>query len=152
MFWFYVLFLIASGIAMLVLASLKSGQTTSRRVWNALFGAGFTIYGLYLLLFFRGGHYVLFFYAFILPIVMISQFFRNRSAIRANQRMYPFQGQPPVYGQPPAYGQPPPYGQPPAYGQPPPYGQPEGYGPPPGYSPPPDYGQLGGGQPQDPMQ
>jgi hypothetical protein len=47
-FYIYVLFLILSGIAMLVLASVKTGQTTTRRAWNAVFGAGFTVYGLYL--------------------------------------------------------------------------------------------------------
>ena len=40
---------------MLLIAGVKSGQATTRRVWNAVFGAGFTIYGLYLLLFFPGG-------------------------------------------------------------------------------------------------
>ena len=83
MFYIYVLFLVLSGIAMLVMASVKTGQTASRRAWNAVFGAGFTIYGLYLLLFFQSGHYLIFFYAFILPILMIVRFFRDRSAFRA---------------------------------------------------------------------
>jgi|GEM_PF-862421 len=111
-FQLYVLFLILGGIAMLVIASVKSGQPTTRRVWNAVFGAGFTIYGLYLLLFFPGGHYLIFFYAFILPILMITRFFRDRSAFRARQQTTAFQGPPPGNGQPPGYGQP-------AGGQPP---------------------------------
>jgi hypothetical protein len=153
----YVLFLILSGIAMLIIAGVRTGQTRARRLWNGIFGAGFLGYGLYLLLFFHGGHYFIFFYAFILPILMIVQFFRDRGLVRARQQAGTF-GR---YGQQSGYGQPPPpgYGQP-GYGQPPPpgYGQP-GYGqpPPPGYGqpgygqpPPAGYGQPSGEQPQDP--
>jgi hypothetical protein len=82
-FYIYVLLLILSGIAMLVMASVKTGQTTTRRAWNAVFGAGFTVYGLYLLLFFHSGHYLIFFYVFILPIVMIVRFVWDRSAFQA---------------------------------------------------------------------
>jgi hypothetical protein len=57
-----------------------------------------TGYGLYLLLFFRGGHYILFVYVFILPILMIVRFFRDRSAVRARQQAGIFQGPPPGYG------------------------------------------------------
>jgi hypothetical protein len=116
-FYFYVLFLILSGIALLVIAGVRSGQRKVRRIWNAVFGAAFTGYGLYLLLFFRGGHYFLFFYAFILPILLIVQFFRDRSAVRARQQAGAFPGSPLGYGQPPGYGPPPGYGQ--GYGQPP---------------------------------
>jgi hypothetical protein len=99
-FYIYVLFLVLSGIAMLVMASVKTGQTTSRRAWNAVFGAGFTIYGLYLLLYFQSGHYLIFFYAFVLPILMIVRFFRDRSAFRARQEATAFEGPHPGYGQP----------------------------------------------------
>ena len=102
MFNVYVLFLILGGIAMLVMAGVKSGQTRGRRVWNAVFGAGFMVYGLYLLLFFRSGHYVLFYYVFLLPILMIVRFFRDR----ARQGAAVAQGQPTGYGQPTSYGQP----------------------------------------------
>ena len=98
-FHIYVLFLILGGIAMLVMASVKTGQTTTRRVWNAVFGAGFTVYGLYLLLFFHSGHYLIFYYVFILPILMIVRFFRDRSAFRARQEATAFQGPHPGYGQ-----------------------------------------------------
>jgi hypothetical protein len=140
-FNFYVFFLIFSGVAMLVIACVKSGQRKTRRIWNAIFGAGFTIYGLYLLLFFRGGHYFLFFYAFIVPILMIVQFFRDRSAARGRLQATGFQGSPSGF----SYGQPPGYGQPGGYGQPPSYGQPTGYGQP-------GYGQPSGGQAQGPGQ
>jgi hypothetical protein len=106
-FVIYVLFLIGSGIAMLVMASVQSGQTAGRKVWYAVFGAGFALYGLYLLLFFRGGHYLVFFYAFILPVLMTVRFFRDRSAFRAKQQAAAVQGPPPGYAQPPGFAQPP---------------------------------------------
>ena len=115
----YVLLLILSGIAMLVIAGVNSGQNKTRRIWSAVLGAAFTGYGIYLLLFFQGGHFVVFFYAFILPILMIVRFFRDRSAFRARQQAGAFQGPPAGYGQPSGYGQPPGYGQPSGYGQPP---------------------------------
>jgi hypothetical protein len=149
----YVLFLILSGIAMLVIAGVRSRQTAVRRAWNAVFGAGFLGYGLYLLLFFHGGHYFIFFYAFVLPIVMIAQFFRDRGVMRARQQAGFFQGATPGYGQPSGYGQPAGYGQPPNYdGQPPSFGQPPGYGQPPNYGQSPTFGQPSGEQPQDPAQ
>jgi hypothetical protein len=127
MFDIYVLFLILSGVAMLVMAFVKVGRARARRIWSGILGAAFTVYGLYLLLFFQGGHYILFYYAFILPILMIVQFFRDRSAYKAGQesqapRMpYPGYGLP-QYGQP-GYGQQPAqpgYGQQASdYGQPP---------------------------------
>lgn len=102
LFHLYVLFLILSGAAMLVLASVRTGQRPSRRIRSAIFGAGFTGYGLYLLLFFHGGHYFIFFYVFIVPILMIVQFFRDRSAYQARQQPAGFQPPPASgYGQPP---------------------------------------------------
>jgi hypothetical protein len=97
-FHIYVPFLILSGIAMLVMASVKTGQTMTRRTWNAVFGAGFTVYGLYLLLLFHGGHYLIFYYAFILPILMVVRFSRDRSAFRARQEATAFNGPRPGYG------------------------------------------------------
>jgi hypothetical protein len=134
----YVVLLILSGIAMLIIAGVTTRQATGRRVWNAIFGAGFLGYGLYLQLAFHGGRYFVFPYAFILPILMIAQYFRDRGAVRA-RRPLPFQTPQAGYGQPPGYGygQPPPpgygYGQPPppGYGQPPPPPRPSGYGEPP---------------------
>src|SRR5215469_18246916 len=93
LFNLYVFFLIASGVVMLVMGSLRAPYARRSRVANFAFGAGFTIYGLYLLLFFQGGHYVLFLYAFLVPIVMIIQFFRGRSASRTRQGGTAFQGQ-----------------------------------------------------------
>ena len=124
-FHIYEVFLIVSGIAMLVMAGIGSRRGATLRIWNGILGAAFTIYGLYLLLFFKGGHYFFFFYVFILPILMVVRFFRDRSRLGAAPRGY---GQPQGYGQPPGYDQPPGYGQAPGYGQPPSYGQPPTYG------------------------
>jgi hypothetical protein len=70
---------------MLGMSGVRRGQVTARRIWNAVLGTAFLIYGLYLLLFFQGGHYVLFYYVFILPVLMGVRFFRDRSAYRATQ-------------------------------------------------------------------
>jgi hypothetical protein len=148
MFYAYVFILIASGVLMLVMGILRAPYARRSRVLNLIMGAGFSIYGLYLLLFFQGGHYILFFYAFVLPVLMTVRFFRARSAYRAAQSMTP--GAPAGYGQPPAgYGQPGGYGQPPTgYSQPPGgYGHPGGYG-----QPPTGYGQPGGYGQQPPFQ
>ena len=83
--WFhvYVLFLIASGALLLGLASARAPYARRRRTVNAIVGAGFLGYGLYLLIFFRSGHYVLFFYVFVLPVLLAVRFLRDRSAYRA---------------------------------------------------------------------
>ena len=137
MFYAYVFFLIASGVLMLVMGILRAPYARRSRVVNLIIGGGFAIYGLYLLLFFQGGHYILFFYAFVLPILMTVRFFRARSAYQAAQSMSPADtaslrsatGSPGriraapglAYGQPGGYGQPPVgYGQPGGYGQQPP--------------------------------
>jgi hypothetical protein len=134
----YVLLLIVSGAAMLGMSGVRRGQVTARRIWNAVLGTVFLLYGLYLLLFFQGGHYVVFFYVFILPILMGIQFFRGRSAYRAKQQGTAVQAPPPSNGPQPGYGSQPNYGQP-GYGPQPGYGQP-GYGSQPGYGQP-SYGQ-----------
>jgi hypothetical protein len=144
-FYVYVLFLIASGVAMLVMAGVKNGLAAARKVWYFVLGGGFTVYGLYLLLFFRHGHYLFFYYAFILPVVMAVQFFRDRSANQARRQKSAFQAAP-GYGQPQAGGQQPGYAQPQGYGQPG-YAQPQGYGQPQGYAQPQGFDQPGYGQP-----
>jgi hypothetical protein len=105
----YVLFLILSGAAMLALATIRTGQVSARRVWNGILGVAFLGYGLYLLLFFQGGHYLLFYYVFILPVLMIVRFFRDRAAYRANKQA--FGAQPFIAAQPgaqePGFAQPP---------------------------------------------
>ena len=81
----YIFFLIASGVAMLGMGSLRLPYARRSRVVNFVMGAAFVIYGLYLLLFFSSGHVFIFFYAFILPIMMAVRFFRERTAYRSRR-------------------------------------------------------------------
>lgn len=67
----YVVLLIVAGLAMLVLAPTVRRQRPLQRFLNAAFGFGFVGYGIYLGFVFRGGHYIIFFQAFILPVVLI---------------------------------------------------------------------------------
>ena len=129
MFNIYVLFLILSGAAMLGMSGVRRGQVTSRRIWNAILGTAFLFYGLYLLLFFQGGHYLVFYYVFVLPVLMGIRFFRDRSAYRASQQVVAVQTPSPGYGQQPGYGQLPGYAQQAGYGQQPSYVQQSPRGP-----------------------
>ncbi len=70
---------------MLVMGSLRLPYARRSRVLNFVMGAAFVIYGLYLLLFFSAGHVFIFFYAFILPIMMVVRFFRERTAYRSRR-------------------------------------------------------------------
>lgn len=162
MFYVYVLFLIFSGIAMLVMAFVRTSYAKRRQVVNFIFGAGFLVYGLYLLLAFNGGTYFMFYYAFVVPILLVVQFFRDRTAFKSGQAAtgpaanvppagsYPQDGAPWMHGpsagnaQPAGYGQAPGNGQG-GYGQGG-YGQPAGYGQVPSYGQPPANGQGGYGQ------
>jgi hypothetical protein len=85
----YIFFLIASGVMMLVMGSLRLPYARRSRVLNFIMGAAFVIYGLYLLLFFSAGHVFIFFYAFILPIMMAVRFFRERTAYRSYRAKEP---------------------------------------------------------------
>jgi hypothetical protein len=75
-FSWYCLFLMFSGIALLVIAVLRN-QAPQRRIVQALFGIGYFGYGFYLTFIFNGGHYVMFLYAFILPVLLIMGAFRG---------------------------------------------------------------------------
>jgi hypothetical protein len=80
----YVLLLMASGIAMVVMASPAVRQSTMfLRVLNTVVGLGFFGYGFYLTFLFDGGSYWMFFQAFVLPVVLI---FRTVQAARLARR------------------------------------------------------------------
>jgi hypothetical protein len=102
----YTAFLAISGLAMIAIAIIKGGQTNGARVLNGVLGVAFFGYAFYLAFLFRGGHYLLFFYAFILPILLIVRFFRTLG----DRQQAPQPGTQPYASQP--YGQPYP-GQPP---------------------------------------
>ena len=79
MFNWYVGLLAISGIVMLALAALKQGQSTVSRSINGIFGAVYLGYAIYLAFFFDGGSYLIFFQAFLLPVLMVVNFLRNRT-------------------------------------------------------------------------
>jgi hypothetical protein len=80
----YVLLLMFSGLVMLVMASPTVKRSTTRlRIVNALFGIGFLGYGIFLAFIFSGGTYVIFFQAFILPVLLIVR--TVRTAAQANR-------------------------------------------------------------------
>ncbi|WP_152648391.1 hypothetical protein [Streptacidiphilus anmyonensis] len=81
----YVVLLLVSGIAMLVIAALNSsGQTTGWRIFNAVVGVGFFGYGIYLGFIFGGGTYIVLFKVFILPLALIVNFFRSMKSRRTD--------------------------------------------------------------------
>jgi hypothetical protein len=73
-FSWYVILLLLSGIVMLVLAGIGAGQGVGQRIFSAVFGVGFIGYSVYLGFIFDGGEYAMFFYAFILPVLMVGRF------------------------------------------------------------------------------
>ncbi|MGK8468799.1 hypothetical protein [Nocardia cyriacigeorgica] len=73
----YVWMLVFSGTLMLVMAAVKGGQSETSRWLNGAFGAGFLAYAGYLAFVFEGGSYLIFFQAFILPVLMVVNFVRS---------------------------------------------------------------------------
>ncbi len=80
-FSWYCILLMLSGIAMLVIAVLRN-QAVQRRVIRAIFGIGYFCYGFYLTFVFAGGHYVLFFQAFLVPVLLILDTIRSQASRR----------------------------------------------------------------------
>ncbi|OIV39317.1 hypothetical protein BIV57_00250 [Mangrovactinospora gilvigrisea] len=71
-----------SGVVMVVLARSGGRQSRGWRVVNALFGLAFAGYGVYLAFVFQGGTYFIFVKAFILPLLLVVNFFRSLAARR----------------------------------------------------------------------
>jgi hypothetical protein len=83
----YVLLLMFSGIAMIVMASPTVKRSTmGLRALNALFGVAFLGYGFYLAFLFHGGSYFILFKAFILPVLLIVRTIKGARTSRAQQR------------------------------------------------------------------
>jgi hypothetical protein len=84
----YVLLLMGSGVAMIVLATPAVRQSSMvLRVLNTLVGLAYFGYGFYLAFLFTGGTYVMFFQAFVLPVLLIIRTVQaNRLAQREAQR------------------------------------------------------------------
>ena len=68
----YVVLLVFSGMVMLGLTTVPR-SSRGLRLLNLAFGLGFVVYGFYLAFLFQGGSYLIFFKAFILPVVMLWQ-------------------------------------------------------------------------------
>jgi hypothetical protein len=80
----YVLLLIFSGVVMLAMGSpAVKAEGKLLRFLNVVFGLGFLGYGFYLAFLFQGGTYVIFFKAFILPVVMIIRTIRTARSRKA---------------------------------------------------------------------
>lgn len=97
--WYCVLLLI-SGIAMLGMVGVPVA-TKGARIVNLVFGIGFTAYAIYLIFLFHGGHYVVFFKAFLLPVFLIVGTIRSGAMRRTAKNAVPYQ--PPMmnYGENP---------------------------------------------------
>lgn len=95
LFSWYVVLLLVSGLAMLGIGAVNSACLSAGwRVFNIIAGVGFIGYGVYLGFIFQGSEYIIFFKAFILPVVMIVNFVRSfaarRQAAKASQAPVPF--------------------------------------------------------------
>ncbi|TQF04196.1 hypothetical protein E6W39_20655 [Kitasatospora acidiphila] len=84
----YVVLLLVSGVAMVAIGVLNIGGALSAgwRAFNAIAGLGFVGYGIYLGFIFQGGSYIMFFKAFILPVVLIAQWVRSLGARKNAQQ------------------------------------------------------------------
>jgi hypothetical protein len=88
LFSWYVVLLLISGVAMVVIAltNIRGALSTGWRAFNAIAGLGFVGYGIYLGFVFQGGTYFIFFKAFILPVAMIVQWVRSLGAAKQRQQ------------------------------------------------------------------
>ena len=73
LFTTYWLLLVASGTLMICIGAVGFAEAhVAARIGSILFGLAFFAYGIYLGFFFEGGHYIIFFKAFILPVFDLS--------------------------------------------------------------------------------
>ncbi|CAL2071516.1 MULTISPECIES: hypothetical protein [Streptomyces] len=102
LFSWYVVLLFISGAAMLILGVVNAGGLSKGwRAFNVIAGLGFMGYGIYLGFIFQGGTYIVFFKAFILPIMVIVNFFRSLSRRKATPAPQPMTAPYPMAGQQP---------------------------------------------------
>lgn len=79
------LLLIIAGGALLLMACERRRQELKQRLMRAAVGTAFVAYGLYLMLFYRGGMIFLTTLVFTIPIAMGLQFFRERAEYKLQQ-------------------------------------------------------------------
>ena len=72
----YIVLLIFTGVAMMIMASIGR-VSRGLRLLNGVLGIAFLVYGLYLGFFFQGGSYIIFFKAFILPALLAFRTLRD---------------------------------------------------------------------------
>jgi hypothetical protein len=82
MFDLYALLLILSGFLLVIVGSALPRQTLASRILNVLVGLAFLGYGCYLEFIFTGGTYRVFFYAFLVPILLVVRTFKARKEAR----------------------------------------------------------------------
>jgi drug/metabolite transporter (DMT)-like permease len=85
----YVALLALSGIILLVIAAISTGQSAGARAISGLFGVGFLGYAIYLF-FFDVDSVRVFLYAFVVPIVAIFNAVKSRRAKRQQARIAEF--------------------------------------------------------------
>ena len=83
----YVLLLIIAGGGLLLMACDRRKQALNQRMMRAAVGTAFVAYGLYLMLFYRGGMIFLTSLVFTIPIALGIQFFRERADYKLQQEM-----------------------------------------------------------------
>jgi hypothetical protein len=80
-FSWYCLLLMLSGILMVALGVMRA-RRPARRVVRVLLGVAYFGYGFYLTFIFTGGHYWLFFQAFLVPVLVVADALRSGAARR----------------------------------------------------------------------
>jgi hypothetical protein len=98
-FSWYCVLLLLSGVAMLAMVGVPT-QRKGSRIANLIFGVGFVCYALYLILFFQGGTYLMFYKAFILPVFLIIGTIKGAADKRRAKNAAPYT--PPVMNYGPA--------------------------------------------------
>jgi len=83
MFDLYAVLLMVSGLLLIVAAFMLAGQRKGGRILNGVIGLAFFGYGFYLEFLFTGGTYRIFFYAFVVPVLLLIQAFRARKEAQA---------------------------------------------------------------------
>jgi hypothetical protein len=85
-FSLYIILLAVSGVLMVAIgAAAFSRLSTGWRVFNLIAGVAFFGYAFYLAFFFKGGTYIIFFKAFILPALMVINAIRSAVSRRNTQ-------------------------------------------------------------------
>ncbi|MFC1416664.1 hypothetical protein [Streptacidiphilus cavernicola] len=84
LFSWYVVLLAVSGVVLVGLSLVPTGRT-GMRIFNALVGIAFLGYGFYLGFVFDGGTYIIFFKAFIVPVLLIANTVKSYAARRSSR-------------------------------------------------------------------